>query len=121
MQQEQRKAGLGRDAGHAGIHTCAPRVPSTDSKLTYTGWPSRPNPTGTFASPISSKYSAWSRCSPVARFHVAPGIGGEVNLGLDPGDRNLRDLGDLGRQRALLDQEHIRRGTARPRARPPRS
>jgi len=30
-----------------------------------------------------------------------------VDLGLDPGDRDLRDLGDLRWQRTLLDQEHI--------------
>ena len=31
----------------------------------------------------------------------------DVDLGFDPGDRDLRDLGDLGGQRALLDQEHV--------------
>ncbi len=38
------------------IDTWAPRVPSRNSKLTNTGWPSRPNPTGTLESPIVSKY-----------------------------------------------------------------
>ena len=33
----------------------------------------------------------------------------DVDLGLDPGDRDLGDLGDLGRQRALLDEEHVGR------------
>ena len=58
------------------IETCAPRVPSTNSKLTKTGCPSRPKPTGTFDAPISSKYSAESRCAPAARVTAAPGSGG---------------------------------------------
>ncbi len=42
-----------------------------------------------------------------------PGDGGprqrrHVDLGLDPGDRDLGYLADLGGQRALLDEEHVR-------------
>src|SRR6516165_7613105 len=58
------------------IDTCAPRVPSRNSKLTYTGCPSRANPTGTLNEPISSKYRAESRCAPAARVTGAPGSGG---------------------------------------------
>jgi hypothetical protein len=63
------------------IDTCAPRVPSRNSKFTYTGCPSRPNPTGTFDAPISSKYSADSRCAPTARLTAVPGNGGTYNSG----------------------------------------
>src|SRR5215472_7004708 len=63
------------------IDTWAPRVPSTNSKLMYTGCPSRPNPTGTLFSPISSKYSAASRCFPVDRVTGAPGSGGTYTSG----------------------------------------
>ena len=63
------------------IDTCAPRVPSTNSKLTYTGCPSRPNPTGTFASPISSKYRAESRSLAAAPVTAAPGSGGTYTSG----------------------------------------
>jgi hypothetical protein len=31
----------------------------------------------------------------------------DVHLGLDPGDGDLGDLADLGRQRTLLDEEHV--------------
>jgi len=63
------------------IDTCAPRLPSTNSKLTNTGCPSRPNPTGTFEAPISSKYGAESRCAPAARKTGAPGSGGTYTSG----------------------------------------
>ena len=55
--------------------------PVEKSKLTYTGCLSRPNPTGTFAAPISSKYSADSRCAPTAPPDRAPGSGGTYNSG----------------------------------------
>src|SRR5205814_2750074 len=63
------------------IDTCAPRVPSTNSKLTNMGCPSRPNPAGTFAVPISSKYRALSRCGPAARLTGEPGSGGTYTSG----------------------------------------
>jgi len=62
--------GLEEIPGTPEIDTCAPRVPSTNSKFTKTGCPSRPNPTGTFEAPISSKYSAESRVSVMREFDL---------------------------------------------------
>ena len=62
------------------IDTCAPRWPLRNSKLRYTGEPSRPTPSGTGCS-IRSKYSAFARASPAARCTGAPGVGGTYSSG----------------------------------------
>ena len=56
------------------MFTWAPRVPSRNSRLTYSGDPSRPSPAGSFAA-IWSKYSASSRSVPTARCTSLPGRG----------------------------------------------
>ena len=58
------------------IETWAPRVPSTNSKLTYTGWPSRPNPTGTFCVAHLVEVQRLVALHAGRPLHGAPGIGG---------------------------------------------
>src|SRR5690606_32777285 len=56
--------------------TWAPRLPSRNSRLPYTGRPSRDRPAGHRASFILSKYSASSRSATSARRTAWPGRGG---------------------------------------------
>src|ERR1043165_205068 len=73
--------------------TWAPRVPSRNSRLANSAWPSRPSPIGSRTA-IWSKYSAWSRSLPSARRTTLPGSGGTKTSGLGGGA-------------ALRDQEHV--------------
>ena len=88
------------------METCAPRVPSRNSRLKKTGAPSRPSPTGTFAS-IWSKYSAWSRTAPGCAERVVAGARRDVALRVDAGGGDLGDLLDLAGQDAVGDQEDV--------------
>ena len=90
------------------IDTCAPRVPSRNSKFTYTGWPSRPNPTGTLATAHLVEVQRGLPLRPDGPADRGAGQRRHIQLGLDPGHGHLGDLAHLGRERAAVDQEHIR-------------
>ena len=66
-----------------------------------TGSPSRPRPTGSGRS-IWSAYSARLRSSPVARSTGLAGVGGDPDLGIDPGDGDARGAHLLRRHDAEL-------------------
>ena len=61
--------------------TCAPRVPSTKSRLAYSGSPSRPRPIGQLASPSGRRTGPGRARLPTARRTSAPGRGGTNTSG----------------------------------------
>jgi hypothetical protein len=107
VQQEQRERRLGRDSGnprdrHVGAAGAVDELEVHEDRLPV---PAEPDRDLLIAHLVEVQRG-------VALVSSGPGDGRpgqrrHVDLGLDPGDRDLRDLADLGGQRALLDEEHV--------------
>ena len=100
---------LGRDAGHAGDRDVGAAGAVDELEVDVDRLPVAAEPDGNLLVAhlieVQRRVTLLPRC---ARDYRA-GHRRHVHLGLDPGHGDLRDLRDLRRQRALLDQEHIRR------------
>ena len=107
VQQEQRERCLGRDAGHAGDGDVGAAGAVDELEVDVDGL--------AVAAEADWDLLVAHLVEVQRRVTLLPGCPRDdgaghrrhVHLGLDPGDGDLRDLGDLRRQRALLDQEHI--------------